>query len=59
MKATFEFKQGKPQTTGRYIIMLWNGLISYDVYRSIDDEWLCYGGEVEYYCEFSDIKVEE
>ena len=20
---------------------------------------LCYGGEVEYYCEFSDIKVEE
>lgn len=59
MKATFEFKKGKPQTTGKYIVMLWNDLISYDFYHSIDDEWLCYGGEVEYYCEFSDIKVED
>ena len=59
MKATFEFKKGKPQITGRYIVMLWNGLISYDFYHSIDDEWLCYGGEVEYYCPFSDVKVEE
>lgn len=59
MKATFEFKKGKPQTAGKYIVMLWDGSISYDFYHSIDDEWLCYGGQVEYYCEFSDIKVEE
>ena len=59
MKATFEFKKGKPQTTGTYIVMLWNGSISYDSYHSIDDEWLYFDGSVEYYCKFSDIKVEE
>jgi hypothetical protein len=59
MKATFEFKKGKPQTTGTYIVMLWDGSISNDYYHSGDGEWSCYGGEVEYYCKFSDMKVEE